>query len=177
MRPLFLAAIILAASGCSRQDPCAFLGARYEALPALKPIPKDGVHELRVLYLEDERVPGLDAAGRAALYRRVQALSGRWLGYRIRLREVGARDLRAEFSRPDAPFRRPGEAACIASWDFDPEAKKGRTVLEGLLKREYAARGEKLFSRLFPESAGKPPAEARRLALDRFMDLHRYVAA
>ncbi len=177
MKPLFLAALILSAAGCSRKDPCAFLAARYEALPALKPIPKEGIHELRVLYLEDGRVPGLGAAGRAALYRKAEALSGRWLGYRIRLREVGARDLREEFSRPDAPFKRPEEAACIASWDFDPEAKKGRAVLEGLLAREYKARGEALFSRLFPGTSGKPPAEAKRLALGRFMDLHRSLFA
>lgn len=172
-----MALALLAVSACAKRDPCAFLGRRYDALPKLKPVPKDGVHELRVVYLEDGRVPGLDAAGRASLYRKTESLAEHWLGYRIRLREVGARDLRAEFSRPDVPFRRPEEAACIAAADFDPSAPQGRKVVEGLVEREYAARGEKLFSRLFPDAAGKPRAEACRLAVERFMDLHRFLSS
>ena len=146
---------------------------RYDALPLISPVPKTGTVELRVLYLEDARVPTLDAKGRAGLYARVERLAQRWLGYRIRLREVGARDLRAEFSSPEAAFRRPAEQACLAASSFDPATSAGERVVADLLAREFDLRGPQVFARLFPETLGMPPDRAKAAALRRFLALHK----
>ena len=176
-RALLAAAAAALVSGCGRRSPCDFVAKRYDALPLLKPIPKDSEHLIRILYLEDGRVPGLDAKGRAALYSRVETLVPRWLGHRVKLREVGARDLRAEFARADAPFKRPQEAACIADADFEPLSARGRDVVLNLMEREYALRGAAVFDRLFPQSKGLPAADAQQSALRRFLALQNSLAA
>ncbi|MBI5595682.1 MAG: hypothetical protein HY928_06280 [Elusimicrobia bacterium] len=172
-RALALALLLLPTAACRREHPCMFTMRRYDALPILRPVPKDATLELRVLYLEDGRVPGLGARGRTALYARVERLAKRWLGYRIKLREVGARDLRAEFARPDIAFRRPAEAACIAAVTFDPTTDGGGSVAAALVSREFDARGPQVFARLFPETLGMSPAAAKADALRRFLSLHK----
>lgn len=170
-----LAASLLLA-GCLKDAPCEHIAKRYDSLPLLKPIPKSGLHELRVLYLEDKRVPTLDAAGRAELYARVERLTKRWLGFGIKLREVGARDLRAEFAKPQMPFRRPEEDACIAAATLDMGEKSGRFKLEELVAREYKMRGQAVFDRLFPGTAGLSESAARQAAVETFLARHNALA-
>lgn len=170
--------ILLAAltAACARRDPCAAVAKRYAALPALKPVPKEGTHRLRILYLEDERLPTLTPEGRRQLYRRVEGLTRRWLGYRVRLEEVGARSLRAEFARDTMPFAEPEEAACIAASRLDLETPAGYAGLKGLVAREFESRGREVFERLFPETAGLEPGEARAAAAETVRRLNARLA-
>lgn len=165
--------LALAGAACRREHPCQFVARDYDSLPILSPVPKEGTVELRVLYLEDPRVPTLDAKGRAALYARAERLAKRWLGYTVKLREVGARDLRAEFAKPEAPFHGPREQACLEAVSFDPATSAGEKVVSGLIAREFDLRGPQVFSRLFPDTLGMPPDRARSAALLRFMALHK----
>lgn len=163
-----LGAVLLAlTAACARPDPCAFVAKRSAALPALKPVPKEGTHRLRVLYLEDERLPTLTPEGRRRLYRRVEGLAQRWLGYTLAFSEVGARSLRAEFARDTMPFADPQTAACIAASRLDLETPVGYAALTGLVAREFDARGREVFERLFPETAGLTPDRAIAAAADR----------
>lgn len=174
-RVVLAAALLL--GGCMNDAPCEHLHRRYDSLPLLKPIPKAGLHELRVLYLEDKRVPSLDGPSRAALYKRVEALAFSWFGYHIKLREIGSRDLRAEFAKPDMPFTRPEENACIASATLAMDEKKGRFMLEELVGREYKMRGPGVFARLFPGTAGFSEEKARQAAVEIFLSRHNALAA
>lgn len=170
-------ALLLALSGvaCARRDPCAFVQREYDALPLLRPVPKDGTHRLRVLYLEDARAARLTREGRETLYRRVEALTKRWLGYAVRLEEVGARDLRVEFAGDRPAFVSEEQRACLAAASLDVQDPRSLPELERLVGAEYAARGAEVFGRLFPETRGLTPAEAARTAAAKVRSLNAWL--
>ena len=88
----FALVALLAGSGCA-QEPRTW--AEYtESLPPLQTIPHESSHTLRVLYLEDPRLPKLDEKQRETLYRKIEILLAQWYSFKVDLVEVGAGDLR-----------------------------------------------------------------------------------
>lgn len=176
MRRLLPLLLALGAAACSRTHPCDTVAKDYNKLPALTPVPKDAPVRLRVLYLEDGRLRKLTPAGREALYRRVEALAKRWLGYTVVLTEVGKRDLRIEFAGTTMPFASPDQAACLESARLDLATEAGLEGLRFLVGREYAARGREVFERLFPETKGLDPHAARETAAAKVRSLNAWLS-
>lgn len=171
-----LVALALLGAACARPHPCEKVAKDYDKIPVLKPVPKDAPVRLRVLYLEDKRLPKFSPAGRQALYRRVEALAKRWLGYEVALTEVGARDLRVEFAGTTMPFASPDQAACLASARLDLSTEAGLEGLRFLVGREYAARGREVFERLFPETKGLDPHRARETAAAKVRSMNAWLS-
>lgn len=176
MRPLLAVLVAALAVGCSRRHPCESVSKDYDALPILKPIPKGEPVRLRVLYLEDNRLPTLTPEGRKALYRRVEGLTKRWFGYTVTLTEVGARPLRTEFAGKDLPFASDVQQACLESARLDLSSPEGLAALEDLVGREYAARGAEVFERLFPDARGLDPVSARRTAAAKVRSMNAWLS-
>lgn len=176
MKRALLVLLAMLTVACARRDPCADVAQDYDALPLLKPLPKNAPVKLRVLYLEDDRLPTLDAAQRKDLYRRVEKLTKHWFGYTVALQEVGARPLRIEFAGDRMPFASPRQQACLASARLDLGTPAGRDSLEDLVGREFAARGREVFERLFPETAGMDPAQARATAAARVRSTNAWLS-
>ncbi|TBR22387.1 hypothetical protein EPO15_08105 [bacterium] len=176
MRRALLVLLAGLAAACSRRHPCDKVAQDYDKLPRLAPVSKAAPVTLRVLYLEDERLPTLTAEGRAELYRRVEALTKRWYGYTLRLSEVGARPLRIEFAGERMPFASPDQAACLAASRLDLETKAGKEGLLYLVGREYAVRGREVFERLFPETKGMDPYPARAAAAAKVRSVNAWLA-
>jgi len=176
--PLALALALLPGA-CSRfaggGDPCASFLAGPQQASKLKPVPRDGVLRLRVLYLEDPRVPLITASQRQELYRRVEALAGRWYGYRLELLEVGSRDLAQEFARR-GPFDDADQEACFEQERIEPDTLAGRWALRSVAERVYAERGPEVFDQAFPGTRGVPASQAREAALSHFTRLYGAVS-
>lgn len=176
MKRGLLLALAALTGACAQRDPCEGVAKDYDKLPLLQPIPKDKPHRLRVLYLEDERLRTLTPEGRQALYRRVEGLTRRWLGYEIRLEETAKRSLRTEFAGKHVPFASPAQQACLASARLDLTTDRGLDELEHLVGREYAARGKEVFERLFPETAGLDAPKARAVAAAKVRSLNAWLS-
>lgn len=176
MRRLLPVLLALCAAACSRRHPCDAVAQNYDTLPMLKPIPKETPVRLRVLYLEDSRLRKLTPEGRQLLYRRVEGLAKRWLGYTLALTEVAKRDLRIEFAGTTMPFASPDQAACLASSRLDLATEEGLKGLRFLVGREYAARGREVFERLFPETEGLDPHDAREMAAAKVRSMNAWLS-
>lgn len=176
VRSILAVLVAALAVGCKRSHPCDFMAKNYDALPILKPIPKSGPVRLRVLYLEDNRLPTLTAEGRAALYSRVEGLVKRWFGYTVMLQEVDARPLRIEFAGKDLPFANDAQQACLDSARLNLSRPEDLATLEDMVGREYAARGAEVFERLFPEARGLDPVSARRTAAAKVRSMNAWLS-
>jgi hypothetical protein len=94
----WLLGVAISASVCATES-------GLEAAPALQEMPHDRDYEIRVLYLEDPRLPTITAAQRGELYGKVEHLLLTWFDYRARLREVGQKDLAGYFAAHAGAFR------------------------------------------------------------------------
>ena len=180
MKPsrMLLLAVLLGAA-CSHRpeadDPCARFLEHQKQPPNLKLIPKEGLHRLRVLYLEDPRVPQITAPGRQELYRRVEKLAKRWYGYQIELLEVGARDLAQEFARP-GPFDDSDQEACFQRSRIEPGTPEGQGALRLVVDRIYQERGPDVFNQAFPKTRDMPAWRACEEAVSLFTQLYGSVS-
>jgi hypothetical protein len=98
--------------------------------PALTEVAKDRPCELRVLYLEDPRLPTLSAAQRAELGTKVEGLLLAWFGYRATLRPVGQANLAEYFTVHAERLRAHPD---ILAMDLDIESTTDRLRLRTCL--------------------------------------------
>jgi hypothetical protein len=146
------------------------LPAQTRSLPAppppLKDLPKDRPYELRVLYLEDPRLPTLDPAQRIALYAKIQGLVTTWLGYRVSLREVGHHALSAYFSSHDTLFAE--HAAAIRATEIEAPDSRGADRLRAAIARDFRLRPLPLIERYLRAGPLTTQAAAVETALRQF---------
>ena len=102
---------------------------------AMQEVPKDRAYELRVLYLEDPRLPTLDSARRRELYGKLEDLLHAWYGYHATLREVGAKDLAGYFAAHADVFRK---HRAIVSLRIDPDREYDCDRLRATIERALA---------------------------------------
>jgi hypothetical protein len=134
--------------------------------PPLQDLPKDRPYELRVLYLEDPRLPTLDPAQRGELYTRIRRLVATWLGYRVSLREVGQQALAAYFSSHDTLFAE--HAALIRATEIEaPDAGSGAR-LRTTIARDFRFRPLPLIERYLRAGPLTTQAAAVEIALRQF---------
>lgn len=120
-----------------------------------------------MLYLEDPRLPRLAPAQRPLLYTKLERLLLEWLGYTVKLREVGARDLGSEFTRYDQVFAR--SASIIRNTDLDPAGPLGAEKLRGVIARDFRNRPLATVARYLRAGTLSSQAEAVDLAQRQFI--------
>jgi hypothetical protein len=108
------------------------------ALPPLRDLPRDRPYELRVLYLEDRRLPTLKPGQRTELGAKIERLLDGWYGYRVKLREVGHKDLAGYFSDHDSLFAR--YAGKIDHYGIDLPGTPGLEKLRATIARDFGER-------------------------------------
>ena len=134
--------------------------------PPLKDLPKDRPYELRVLYLEDPRLPTLETAQRAELYTKIHRLLATWLGYRVTLREVGHHSLAAYFSAQDQLFT--AHAALIRETEIVSSDPRGAERLRATIARDFRLRPLPLIERYLHAGPLTTQSAAIEIALRQF---------
>lgn len=74
------------------------------SFPELRPLSHETEHTLRVLYLEDPRLPGPGKGEREKLYRKIEVLLNAWYSYKVKVKEVGAENLLERFQKDSSVF-------------------------------------------------------------------------
>ncbi|PCI39993.1 MAG: hypothetical protein COB53_02110 [Elusimicrobia bacterium] len=69
-----------------------------ESLPPLEALSHESTYTLRVLYLEDPRLPGPSARERKRLYRKIEILLNAWYSFKVDVKEVRKENLFERFS-------------------------------------------------------------------------------
>lgn len=159
----FLLAIGLLATFLSLLPPSLFAqtATQSEAPEPLRVVPANRKHELRVLYLDDERLPTLPAEQVAVLREKIERLLLEWFGYRVTLRDVGRKNLAAYFRAQQAVFDR--YARTIREIDIDPAAPDGRTRIRAAIAGAFRGRDLALIEEHL--GAGKLESKARAVTV------------
>ena len=150
--------LLLSALLAGKLAPPAASAAR--TLPPLRVLPQDRSYELRVLYLEDRRLPTLTAARRRDLYAKIECLLNDWYGYRATLREVDRRNLSDYFSAQERVFA--GYA------DLDHQEALALKHLRDTIARDFRARPLPLIERYLQTSPLTSKTAAIEIAQQRF---------
>lgn len=150
--------LLLAGSGCA-QEPKTWADFT-DSLPPLEAISHESSHTLRVLYLEDPRLPKLDAKHRETLYRKIEILLAQWYSYKVTLREVGAEDLRARFEKAAPNFETPMARDFNRLNAIDLGGFGAKDAILNTIRRDLQRRDEKLIRRYvkLPPNATKDDA-------------------
>ncbi len=136
--------------------------------PPLRLLSHDRHYELRTLYVEDPRLPRLSETQRTALYAKITRLLSDWLGYTVKLREVDARGLAAQFAKSEQIFaQRTGD---IRETDFDPFGGQGATMLGQVIARALRARPLPMIEGYLKSGPLSSQAEAVEVARARFLN-------
>ncbi len=88
----------------------------YQSLPDLKPLDKEKIHTLRVLYVEDADLPKLSEDDKKELLKEVVTLCRGILGYKIRFKGVGSEDIHSFFQRMKPDFEKPEFRYPVLNW-------------------------------------------------------------
>lgn len=130
------------------------------SLEPLHWISKSESHTLRVLYLDDPRLPGLLDSERQALYRKVEKLLKAWFGFTVAVRETGYQPLKAYFDSAADMFERPKNATFIATQELDMSHPESKEQLEKVVANAVANLGLRTIRRYMdlPEEARKKDA-------------------
>jgi hypothetical protein len=147
-----------------------FLHAQTSSEPQLLPLralPKDRAYDLRVLYLEDSRLPTLEARRRAALYAKIERLLDGWYGYHVKLREVGQQGLAEYFSAHEEIFSR--HSAKIRNVDIDLASTTGLERLGAAISRDFRPRPAAQIEHYLRTGAPGTMGEAVKVAQEQFL--------
>ena len=140
---------------------------RSDAPPPLRDLPKDRPYELRVLYLEDQRLPTLKPGQRSELYSKIERLLDGWYGYHVKLREVGCRNLIDYFSAHEMLFAQ--QAISIRLIDFEITDSLGPEILRAAIARDFSSRELSQIGRYLHNGTLTSKAEAVETAHRQFM--------
>ena len=139
-------------------------GGYKRALGDLAPIPKEGIHTIRVLYLEDPRLPAFGAARRKALYARTEGLLKSWYGYSAEFKEVRAESLEKFFTdeKSAGALSFAKNASQIGHDDIDLSKAAHRKKLRKIIEEDVERRSMEQLKEYFdiPENADKNVAAA-----------------
>lgn len=167
--PLLLATGVLATVLSLLPPPLRAQSATASKAPEpLRVVPADRPHELRVLYLEDERLPTLPAEQVAALRGKVERLLLEWFGYRVTLRDAGRKNLAAYFRAQQAVFER--NARTIRAIDIDPAAPNGRTRIRAAIAGAFRVRDLALIEEHLAAGKLESKAQAVTVAETKFIE-------
>ena len=134
----------------------------------LRDLPKDRPYELRVLYVEDHRLPTLSVEQRRELYGKIETLLDRWYGYTVKLREVNRRGLTEHFAAHEAWFAR--QAARIRAIDIDLTAADGAERLRFAIARDFRPRALTQIERYLKGGPLESKSVAGQLAAQQFTE-------
>jgi hypothetical protein len=138
MRKFWLILVVLVASlGASLTSIAAEIVSRV-LRPPMKHLPTGNIYELRVLYLEDDRLPTLDPAQVTELCAKIENLVKEWFGYRVRMRVVGRRSLSDYFAANERIFRR--YPSLIQNFELDPTRPADQGKITEAIARDFRAR-------------------------------------
>jgi len=164
----FALVALLAGSGCA-QEPRTW--AEYtESLPPLQTIPHESSHTLRVLYLEDPRLPKLDEKQRETLYRKIEILLAQWYSFKVDLVEVGAGDLRERFEKAAPVFETPLAKDFISRNAIDLGGFGSKDSILSTIREDLARRDEKLIRRYVKLKPGATKDDAAAAVFAVFED-------
>ncbi len=143
-----LAALLFAlpgrAFGPSRTEkaapPAGAWQAFYSGLPKLPDLPKNKAYALRVVYLEDDRLPTLKPEELRELYHKVEDLLQNWYGYNVTIVDQGRRPLSAYFLARNKMFDQPLYADALRSMELDVDSPEGRKRLLAAIDKDFAGR-------------------------------------
>ncbi|MFA5139859.1 MAG: hypothetical protein WC728_11565 [Elusimicrobiota bacterium] len=139
-------------------------------LVPLRPLPKDKRYAVRVLYLEDERLPTFSGFERAALYGKVQTLLKDWYGYSVDIQETRRESLSAYFKALGPVFASPKNAGMIRDAELDPSTPEGLDRLDGVIWHDLKRRKMSLIRRYFPLPQGASKDKATTTATALFLE-------
>lgn len=105
---------------------------------ALRDLPKTRSYELRMLYLEDPRLPSLTSDQRTALYAKIEHLLATWYGYKVRVRETGQHPLAAYYAAQDTIFIQ--QRFRLKTIDLDLAAATTPARLRAVIAADFAPR-------------------------------------
>jgi hypothetical protein len=124
------------------------------------------LHRLRVLYVEDERLPSLTLAELEELTAKTEALVLRWFDYRINLQLVGRENLWKFFPAQQPAFTL--YANLIQRTDIDRSLPDYAIRIRAVIARDFRHRELSLIRNYFPGDTINSPAEAITVASRRF---------
>jgi hypothetical protein len=105
---------------------------------ALRDLPKNRSYELRMLYLEDRRLPSLTPDQRTALYAKIEHLLATWYGYKVKVRETGQHRLAAYYAAHEAIFTQQRDR--LKTIDLDLAAATAPARLRAVIAADFAPR-------------------------------------
>lgn len=132
--------------------------AYLERLPELRPVPQSQRVNLQVIYVNDPRLPELDAAGRQRVYEAVQILAKRVYGYDLSIVEKKEQNIKSYFSEVsnrfnESPIRFPAVSYLISWFSPQRDALVGETIAAGLKKHSPQKLAEYLGEATAPAAA------------------------
>jgi hypothetical protein len=136
----------------------------------LRLLHKDKRYALRVLYLEDERLPSLARPERETLYRKVEQLLRDWYGYDVGIRETRRESLPAYFKSLEPVFASPENSSMIQDAELDPSTPEGLDRLDGVIWHDFKRRKMSLIRRYFPLPRGASKDKATTAAMALFLE-------
>ena len=134
--------------------------------PTLAPVQRERPLELRVLYLDDPRLPSLAPAQRRTLEAKVAELLLGWFGYHAHLREVGTENLPAFFAAHAAIFR---THATLLRGEIDPAREADRERLGVTIRRTLVPLSLAEIGAWLPSPVPATREEAVRRLGERFL--------
>lgn len=154
---------------------CAQNGVRNEAPAALRDLPADRDYEIRTLYLEDARLPTLDASQRSELYRKLERLLQEWYGYRVVLRDLGKRGIEEYFAGESVHFTR--NAARIRNLDLNAADPADENRIRAAIAMDLLFRELSQIESYFGGTALTSKSDAVERALRQFQRLNGEIRA
>jgi hypothetical protein len=133
-----------------------------ESLKPLEPLSHESSHTLRVLYLEDPRLPKLSEKSREQLYRKIEILVKEWYGFELGVVEVGTGDLLERFERDAALFETSMGRDFLSKNSVDLGGFGAKDALLATIRDDLEGRSEKQIRRYVK----LPPRATKRDAVN-----------
>ena len=164
------AAPIRAAAPAAAPVPSASWNEFYASIPPLPDLPNDRTYTLRVLYLEDERLPTLSPDQLRELYAKAEKLLLDWYGYRVHIQDAGRRSLTGYFLSHNAVFEKPAFADGLKGMILDIDTSEGRKELLESVRRDFESRPLTQIAAYLHREDLKTKEQAARAAARLFLD-------
>ena len=143
-------ALLLAVPGCA------------EGIPPLEPISHESTHTLRVLYLDDHRLPSPSPREREKLYRKIEILLKTWYSFDVEVREVAVGNLLERFEASSDIFQTESARSYLDRAAIDLGGFGVKDLILQTIRKDLKHRDEKLIRRYvnLPKGASKRDAES-----------------
>ncbi|MES0490290.1 MAG: hypothetical protein ABUK01_09880 [Leptospirales bacterium] len=122
----------------------------YNAIPELKPLDKTKTYKIRVLRVQDERLPDFSSSEYEELYREIEIGVKKYLGYTIQLEEVGQKEIISFFASFSEAFMQPPFRFWVGNHYLRLNLDKDRERLRETISNEIKHRSPKIVTNYIP---------------------------